>query len=290
MPATLAIVREITRHSGASLAEGVFQGARAAVKTFSSDAGFRREYGALSAAAGTGAPVPGLLWAGYHDGVPTMVQQWIEGAPGLTAFRASQGRDRRELVRLAAATHGGMCRAAATAPPPDFGFMAYVKGVSPDQRDWPALLASQVEKWFSRLRPATLDMIGGDAARDRLVSRAHAAPNDLRGVVHCDYLFRNLIIRPSGTAVIIDFGAALAGDPRYDLAKIVWRDLDGREELAANFVQDWIEHSGVEVPADLLDLYIACHCLAAVAWVEKQPSPGKSDLAFRNLALETFIH
>lgn len=288
MPATLAIVREITRHSGASVAEGVFQGARAAVKTFSSHAGSRREYGALSSAAATGAPVPGLLWAGYHDGVPTMVQQWIEGAPGLTAFRASRGRDRRELVRLAAATHGGMCRAAATAPPPDFGFMAYVKGVSPDQRDWPALLASQVEKWFSRLRPATLDMIGGAAARDRLVSRASAAPNDLRGVVHCDYLFRNLIVRPSGTATIIDFGTALAGDPRYDLAKMVWRDLDGRGELAVHFVRTWAEHSGIEVPADLLDLYVACHCLAAMAWVDRQASPAGPDAAFRDLAIQTF--
>ncbi|HEX8380839.1 MAG TPA: phosphotransferase [Allosphingosinicella sp.] len=289
MPPALSILREISRHGGASVAEGLFRGARAAVKVFSSEAGFSRECGALAAAAATGAPVPALLWTGRHDGRPTMVQQWIEGTPGTAAFRASRGEDRKALVRLAAITHAEMCRAALAAPAPDFAFMAHVKGVGTEASGWSGLLASQVEKWLSRLSAATLDSIGGAAAVEELAGRAGGAPNALRTVVHCDYLFRNLIVRPCGSAVIIDFGAALAGDPRYDLAKIVWSDLDGRGELAAHFVQSWVERSGVEAPAELLDLYICCHCLAAMAWVDKQPSPGGGDAAFRELAIRTFV-
>jgi aminoglycoside phosphotransferase (APT) family kinase protein len=285
----LSIVRGISRRSGATVAEGLFGGARAAVKVFSSEAGFNRECGALAAAAATGAPVPALLWAGRHDGRLTMVQEWIEGIPGLTALRASRGGARLELAGLAAATHAGMCRAALEAAPRDFGFMAHVGGVSAGHGDWPGLLGSQVEKWLSRLRPATLGAIGGAGAMETLVARARGAPNDLRTVVHCDYLFRNLIVRPCGTAVVIDFGTALAGDPRYDLAKMVWSDLDARGELARHFVRTWTEHSRIEAPGDLLDLYVSCHCLAAMAWVDRKASPRDSDSAFRHLAMKTFI-
>lgn len=288
MPPALSIIRRISSHSGATVSEGTFRGARAAVKVFGSDQAFNRECGALTAAASAGAPVPALLWAGFHDGRPTMVQQWIEGTPGLEAFRASRGRDRLDLAGLAASTHAGMCRAALQAPSPDFGFMAHVNGRSSDRGDWPGLLASQVEKWLSRLSAATLDSIGGAAAVENLVEGARAAPTELRTVVHCDYLFRNLIVRPYGTAIIIDFGTALAGDPRYDLAKMVWRDLDGSGELAAHFVRTWVEHSGIEVPAALLDLYVACHCLAAMAWVDKRGSPGGADAPFRDLAIHAF--
>ena len=211
----------------------------------------------------------------------------IDGVPGSAAFRAARGRARLELVGLAASTHAAMCRSALEAPPPDFGFMAHVGGL-PARRDWPGLLGSQVEKWLSRLSPATLGAIGGAGAVEALLERLRAAPDDRRTVVHCDYLFRNLIVRPCGTAVVIDFGTALAGDPRYDLAKMVWSDLDGRGELAAHFIRTWRERSRLEAPDELLHLYVRCHCLAAMAWVDKQPSPAGSDRAFRDLAMKTF--
>jgi hygromycin-B 4-O-kinase len=283
----LSIVRPVSTHSGASVAEGLFEGARAAVKVFASEAGFNRECGALGAAAASGAPVPALLWVGFHGGKPTMVQEWIEGIPGPAAFRAARGRARVALVGLAAATHAAMCRSALEAPAPDFGFMAHVGGL-PARHGWPGLLGSQVEKWLSRLSPASLAAIGGGGAIEALLRRVGAAPDDLRTVVHCDYLFRNLIVRPCGTAAIIDFGTALAGDPRYDLAKMVWSDLDGRGELAAHFIRTWREQSRIEAPDDVVDLYVRCHCLAAMAWVDKQPSPTGSDRAFRDLAMKTF--
>jgi hypothetical protein len=75
LQSALSIVRPISSHSGASVSEGLFEGARAAVKVFASEAGFNRECGALGSAAASGAPVPALLWAGRHDGRPTMVQE-----------------------------------------------------------------------------------------------------------------------------------------------------------------------------------------------------------------------
>lgn len=286
----ISIVREISRHTGASVAEGVFRGDRVAVKSFSSDSAFNRERGALSAIGTTGAPVPTILWAGYHNDVPTIVQNWIDGAPGLPTFLAARGQDRLGLVHLAAATHARMCRAALGAASLDLSFIGAVNGAPTNQRDWPEVLAAQVEKWLSRLSAATLDRLGGSESANKLLGQALGAPRDFRTLVHCDYLFRNLIVCSAETAVVIDFGAALVGDPRYDLAKIIWRDLDGPGgDLATHFLQSWTDHSGIDVPADLLSLYVACHSLAALAWVEKQPSGTGSDARFRTLALETFL-
>jgi hypothetical protein len=46
-----SIVREVSRHAGAAVAEGLFEGRRAAIKKFSSHQGFRRESEALSVTA-----------------------------------------------------------------------------------------------------------------------------------------------------------------------------------------------------------------------------------------------
>jgi aminoglycoside phosphotransferase (APT) family kinase protein len=239
--------------------------------------------------AAVGAPVPAVLWAGDHDGSPTIVQQWIEGVPALRLFRRARGDERLALVEMAAAAHARLCRAALEAPFLDLAFMTHVQGVPSGRRDWPRLLAAQVGKWLSRVKPETLEALGGTTAADALARRVQAAPEDLLAVVHCDYLFRNLIVAPEGAGVIIDFGAALAGDPRYDLAKIAWRDLDGHGgDLATRFVQGWRERTGIEVPDALLSLYTACHALAALAWVDKRSAPLERDAGFRKLALEAW--
>ena len=282
MPPLISIIREVSRHVGATVSEGEFRGDRVAVKCFTSEAAFKRERDALSAVGSTDAPVPALLWSGFHKDVPTIVQSWIEGVPGLQAFQKSRGQDRIKLVEVAGTTHAAMCRALLEAPALDLGLLAR-------RTSWPQLLASQVEKWAARISPATLRMLGGSRALADLLTRVLEAPTDLNTLVHCDYLFRNLIIRSSDTAVVIDFGAALVGDPRYDLAKIVWRDLDGPQgELSACFQRRWIELTGIAVPPQLLSTYVACHSVAAIAWVEKQAASDSSDRDFRDLALATY--
>jgi aminoglycoside phosphotransferase (APT) family kinase protein len=207
---------------------------------------------------------------------------------GSAAFQAARGDDRAKLVDLAAAAHASMCRAALEAPGLDLDFMKAVQGSRPEG-EWPQLLEEQVGKWLSRISPATVEMMGGSERMSRLLAQVRAAPTDLRTVIHCDYLFRNLIIRPAQAAVIIDFGAALVGDPRYDLAKMVWCDLDGPGgELARRLVRSWATKMELEVCSDLLNLYVCCHSLAAVAWVEKQSSPDRVGASFRRRALETY--
>jgi hypothetical protein len=281
------VVREISRHPGAAVAEGLFQGRRAAIKTFDSPEGFRRESGALSAMARAGAPVPHLLWAGPYRDSYVLIQSWVDGTQGMVAWRAAQGEDQAQLVELAAAAHARMCKAALAAPALEVDFMRGLGGVPAGA--WPELLTAQVCKWLSRIGPETLEAMGGNEHMSRLLGAAGAAPADLRTIVHCDYLFRNLIISSPASATIIDFGTALIGDPRYDLAKILWCDLDGPEgELSNRFVRSWTERTGLSAAPELLGLYVCCHSLAAVAWVEKQASPTHADRNFRKLALQTF--
>jgi aminoglycoside phosphotransferase (APT) family kinase protein len=169
----------------------------------------------------------------------------------------------------------------------DFGVVA--PRSSSDAHGWPQLLGTQVEKWTTRISPPTLRSLGGSRSIAELIRRLREAPTDLNTLVHCDYLFRNLIIQSSATAVVIDFGTALVGDPRYDLAKIVWRDLDGaRGKLSECFQRRWRELTAIAVPRELLSTYVACHSVAAIAWVEKQAAPDSSNRDFRDLAVATY--
>lgn len=279
------VLREISRHPGATVVEGVFEGRRVAIKIFNSPEGFRRESGALSAMARAGAPVPQLLWAGPYKTSHILVQSWVDGTQGTSAWRAAHGEDQAQLVELAAAAHARRCQAVLEAPGLELDFMPGVAG----GRTWPELLAAQVGKWLSRIGPKTLKGMGGSEHMSRLLAAAGAAPAELRTIVHCDYLFRNLIISFPEAATIIDFGTALIDDPRYDLAKILWCDLDGPEgKLSSRFVSSWTERTGVAAAPELLFLYVCCHSLAAVSWVEKQASPTGANREFRKLALQTF--
>jgi aminoglycoside phosphotransferase (APT) family kinase protein len=283
----LSILREISRHPGATVAEGVFEGRRAAIKTFSSYNGFRRESGALAAMARAGAPVAHPMWAGAYGDRHVLIQSWVDGTPGLDAFRAARGADRAELVELAAATHAHLCRAALDGPGLGQHVVEALTGSRADA--WPQILAAQVGKWLSRVSLESLSLLGGGERLARLLEAARAAPAEPHTIVHCDYLFRNLIIGSPKAAVVIDFGAALMGDPRYDLAKLVWCDLDGSEgELAGRFITAWVERTGLAAAPELINLYVCCHSLAAVAWVDKQSSPTLADSDFRRRALQTF--
>jgi hypothetical protein len=136
-----SIVREVSRHAGAAVAEGLFEGRRAAIKKFSSHQVSGAKAKHYRSRPTAGAPVPRLLWEGSYNDSHILIQSWVEGTPGIVAFRAAQGEDRAKLVDLAALTHASMCQAVLEAPEPKLDIVHAVTGGGAGK--WPQLLAAQ---------------------------------------------------------------------------------------------------------------------------------------------------
>jgi len=66
---------------------------------------------------------------------------------------------------------------------------------------------------------------------------------DVRHVIHCDLLYRNVMVQADRIAAVLDWGNALLGDPLYDAAWLVywwpwhpaWRGID----IAAALAERW---------------------------------------------------
>jgi aminoglycoside phosphotransferase (APT) family kinase protein len=279
----------ISSRDGATVAMGELDGSKVAVKTFTAERAFKREIGALEVLNRTGAPVPLMIWFGVDRGKFTIVQEWVEGELGLDAFRASSENGRMLMARTAGSTLGLFGNATRGIGEKDASFMQYVKNTDGSHLDWPSLLGSQLRKWRSKLTPQTVSQLGGESAIDALERRSMAAYNGPSSLIHCDYILRNVIFGRSGEATIIDLGTAMVGDPQYDLGKIVWRDFPGLNSQASSaFITAWSQSSGIPVLPGRLAMYVACHCLAALAWVDKQRALTETDKDFRRLALSGF--
>jgi len=144
-------------------------------------------------------------------------------------------------------------------------------------------------KWMSRIDPSKADYQEFSYELNVLLSYC----KDLRepaqlSILHCDYIGRNLLATSSNKiSGILDFEAARIGDAVYDLAKMVWVDIDFSDlELRNSFLRGWEMTYGEEVPQREFLCYVGIQCLAAIAWTDKNKSM-EGNTIFRSSAVKT---
>lgn len=108
-------------------------------------------------------------------------------------------------------------------------------------------------------------------------------------LLHCDYIGRNILVDSDHqVAGVIDFDAARIGDAVYDLAKIVWVDIDFSDlELRNAVLAGWECSYKQSVPKMNFLYYVGIQCLAAIAWADKHLSCDQANVRFRAAAIRT---
>ncbi|MDF3084685.1 aminoglycoside phosphotransferase family protein [Burkholderia sola] len=155
--------------------------------------------------------------------------------------------------------------------------------------EWRVHLDGMVAKWLSRLNQTAP---GYPEYRVQLDKLRHfgadlRVPSDIR-LLHCDYIGRNILVDSDDhVSGILDFEAARIGDAAYDLAKIVWVDMDFSDEVLCHaFLAGWEATYGEPVPRTEFLYYVGVQCLAAIAWTDKN-TPLDNANAFRSTAIQT---
>ena len=153
---------------------------------------------------------------------------------------------------------------------------------------WKQQLELMISKWMSRINPLSSDYheFCDQLNELRKYAKAICEPTQLH-LLHCDYIGRNIFVdsenRVSG---IIDFDAARIGDAVYDLAKIVWVDIDFSDlELRNAFLEGWECTYKQTVPQIKLLFYVGIQCLAAIAWTDQNLSADGTNAVFRASAI-----
>ncbi len=154
---------------------------------------------------------------------------------------------------------------------------------------WSEHLKLMTSKWMSRIDPSKADYQEFSYELNVLLSYC----KDLRepaqlSILHCDYIGRNLLATSSNKiSGILDFEAARIGDAVYDLAKMVWVDIDFSDlELRNSFLRGWEMTYGEEVPQREFLCYVGIQCLAAIAWTDKNKLMDGNTI-FRASAVKT---
>lgn len=204
-----------------------------------------------------GVPLPELLQAGDHVGMPYMI---LERLPG-TDLGFVYGTLSSEQKKTLAERIVGIQRSVSGLPEGrGFGYVAHPDGPFP-QPSWPALVRSALER--SRRRIARAGVFDAEAvSRVERAMSAHAAYLDAvrpRAFLD-DTTTKNVIVDAGRLSGIVDVDVVCYGDPLFTLA------LTRTALLSADENPDYVEHwrdclalSGEQRAA--LSLYTAVFCL-----------------------------
>ena len=163
-------------------------------------------------------------------------------------------------------------------------------GLSTHSVLWNKQLDLMISKWVTRINPLSSDYQEFSCQLDKLrqYDTALFEPAQLT-LLHCDYIGRNILVgKDNRISGVIDFEAARIGDPIYDLAKIVWVNMDFSElDLRNAVLAGWESTYKQTVPKRKFLYYVGIQCLAAIAWTDMHCSSDGTDPVFRASAIRT---
>ncbi|UVE68566.1 aminoglycoside phosphotransferase family protein [Burkholderia pyrrocinia] len=226
-----------------------------------------------------------LNWGDYS----VVVLSSISGNRLDHTLKNSKREEKLRLVSSAGFALGRLHRAISPSRLLEMKFWQQRDGVSERAVEWNAHLEEMVSKWTSRLNKAAADYKIYNTHLDQLL-QLHVdlrEPANLQ-LLHCDYIGRNILVTENDlVSGILDFEAARIGDAVYDLAKLVWVDIDFSDEgLRNSFLFGWEDAYGEQVPRREFLYYVGIQCLAAIAWIDKN-KPLDGAIAFRSAATQT---
>ncbi|MBN3833715.1 aminoglycoside phosphotransferase family protein [Burkholderia sp. Ac-20344] len=226
-----------------------------------------------------------LAWEDYS----VVVLSAISGSRLDHTLKNVNREEKLRLVSSAGSALGQLHRTISPTRLLEMKFWQQRDGVSERPVEWNAHLEEMVSKWKSRLNKAATDYLEYSNQLDQLLQLRTdlREPANLK-LLHCDYIGRNILATSKGhVSGILDFEAARIGDAAYDLAKLVWVDIDfSDEELRNSFLSGWEDAYGEQVPRREFLYYVGVQCLAAIAWTDKnKPLDGAN--AFRSAAIQT---
>lgn len=163
-------------------------------------------------------------------------------------------------------------------------------GLSINSVLWSKQLDVMISKWVSRINLLSDDYQDFCHQINELIKYKTVLCNPTKlTLLHCDFVGRNILIdKNNNVSGIIDLEAARIGDPIYDLAKIVWVNMEfNHVDLRSAFLNGWEYQYKQKVPPKNFLYYVGIQCIAAIAWTDINDCANDIDTIFRTSAIRT---
>lgn len=232
---------------------------------------------------------PNIIDRFEWEGRYIVVLNAIDGNRLDNALSLVSGKDKIALLESVGFSLGKLHRAISQPNLLSMNFWKERDGSEYDSSLWGLHLQKMIAKWMSRVNTSASDY-GKFSAHLKLLEQKCLSlrePSEI-SLLHCDYVGRNILVGKDNVVTgILDFDAARIGDAVYDLAKIVWVNIDYDDISCRTAVlKGWESSFGEIVPKHEFLCYVGVQCLAAIAWVDKNLPLSVED-EFRNSAIKT---
>lgn len=279
----------VTQRNGSSVYQGHFFQEEVFIKIAKNQAANDRYYEILEALKDF-ALTPKVLNKFEWDDSSVLVMSSIEGTQVDKIFKNCTRAQQISLLKAAGSSLGELHRAIPETLLFNMRFWQDRDGLSTQWVLWSQQLELMISKWMSHVNPLSSDYHEFSYQLDELrkYSKVLSEPSQLN-LLHCDYIGRNILVDSKNQILgVIDFDAARIGDAVYDLAKIVWVDIDFSDlELRNAFLEGWECTYKQRVPQVNFLFYVGIQCLAAIAWTDRNPSSDGTNTIFRASAIRT---
>lgn len=224
-------------------------------------------------------------WENYF----VVVMSALEGQPVNNILKNCSRTEKLSLLKEAGASLGRFHRAISSSRLFEMKFWKGRDDSSKDPTLWNEHLKLMTTKWMSRIDPTKADYkeFSYELSELLLYCKDLREPTQF-SLLHCDYIGRNLLATSCNEiSGVLDYEAARIGDAIYDLAKIVWLDIDFSDlELRNSFIRGWEMTYEEKVPQREFLCYVGIQCLAAIAWTDKNKHMDGNTI-FRTSAIKT---
>ncbi|MBO8156953.1 MAG: phosphotransferase [Bacillaceae bacterium] len=248
-----------------------------AVKIHKQEYLFNREVKSLRLLNSKSVRVPQLICEDKIDEDFIIIEDWMDGKPIAPLFSSYNEEKQSFLMEKIGEVLAEMQFALSKneLKESDFWLRHNYDASTFEEFSWKSYIERQVDKWIGRIKLSEEDR------QSSLEQHLAAIKDRINGLeepprttfIHCDFGFRNLLIRPDESDIkgVIDFEGASIGDPLWDLAKLPLMDLhDKNTELEQRLFYGWENASSQSLDLERINLYKSLEGLAGIAWVDKQ--------------------
>lgn len=239
----------------------------------------RREVTALNWMYRKGFPVPLVYVDGICGDIGYLIEEFLQGSSLLDLYVYLDEKEKKRLLYQAGTLLGRIHRTMNANELENSCWWSEEQEISKSFPDiyWFDFCRKQLNNWYDDLSECKC---AGKILNQRVLESLLCVIDSLEGhadmaLLHRDYGFRNIMVDNKKINGVIDFEYAVPGDMYFDLAKLIFNDLNFERDIKLRevFLCGWSRMTEKEINWEHLWLYLAYQGLGAIQWVEKQKDP-----------------
>lgn len=240
--------------------------------------------------------IPRLIQSDKFDEGFYLLQEWWEGTTLLEEFPRFSFSQKKNLLHQMGCLLGqiNICMSEKEIIKSNLWKYAYEEIRDFESYSWTNVYIDQFPTWLQHIKFKNTDMlIEVEKVLNKIKHKLESPECSYSlGIIHRDYGIRNIMVQDDRILGIIDFEHTIAGDPIFDLSKLIFNDISYTTDidLRNSFFHGWRSITCQDIAQDRLNTYLAIQGVGAIQWVDRQKiADQKKYKAYRDKGIDVLL-